>query len=378
MSAWDRHGAAYRAPKAAHSVARGIHAEAAAIRADRLDRDPSSGIFEHWQRVYAERGIVTVPCSPGKKPLVGNPHRFGAKASKEIVDRFPDASALGFYAGRRNGLTVLDVDTTDERVLRDALDHHGTTPLLVRTASGKWHAYYHHNGECRRIRPWRREGLPIDIVGAGLCIAPPSELATGTYQIIEGRLDDLDRLPIMRGLDGQFYSRNRVTPSPASGSAKRWSEMHDGDGRNDALFRRLGREAHHCDDFEQLLDRAQTLNTEFAEPMEQCEVSKVSSSVWKMTVERRNHFGQHGSWLPTAQVDELVADPYTLALLSYLKAHNGPDRRFWVADGLRLQPELRWSRRAFKNAREHLVELGWIIPLNRPSPENPVEYRWGE
>ena len=217
--------------------------------------------------------------------------------------------------------------------MRDALDRHGTTPLLVRTASGKWHAYYHHNGECRRIRPWRREGLPIDIVGTGLCIAPPSELATGTYQIIEGRLDDLDRLPIMRGLDDQFYSHRRGTAAPSGDHTKPWSEMHDGDGRNDALFRRLGREAHHCDDFEQLLDRAQTLNTDFAQPMADREIRKIACSVWEMTVEGRNRFGQRGSWLPTAQVDELVADPHTLALLSYLKAHNGPDRRFWVADG---------------------------------------------
>lgn len=95
-----------------------------------------------------------------------------------------------------------------------------------------------------------------------------------------------------------------------------------------------------------------------------------------MTVEGRNRFGQHGSWLPTEQVDALVGDPCILALLCYLQAHNRPDSKFWVADGL--GTALGWSRRQFKDARQLLIELGWIIPLNRPSPENPVEYCWGK
>jgi hypothetical protein len=36
------------------------------------------------------------------------------------------------------------------------------------------------------------------------------------------------------------------------------------DGRNQALFTQLGRDAHHCDAFEQLLDRMLTINDGFA------------------------------------------------------------------------------------------------------------------
>jgi hypothetical protein len=34
---------------------------------------------------------------------------------------------------------VLDIDTTDERVLADAIYRHGATPIIIRTASGKFH-----------------------------------------------------------------------------------------------------------------------------------------------------------------------------------------------------------------------------------------------
>ena len=40
------------------------------------------------------------------------------------------------------------------------------------------------------------------------------------------------------------------------------------------------REAHHVDDFDQLLDRAETLNQEYVEPMQQAEVTKIAKSAW--------------------------------------------------------------------------------------------------
>ena len=98
---------------------------------------------------------------------------------------------------------MLDVDTTDERVLSDAMNRHGQTPIVVRSGSGKFHALYRHNNERRSVRAW--EGLPIDLLGAGLAIAPPSLVAKGQYQIIQGRLDDLDRLPIMCELEDRLY-----------------------------------------------------------------------------------------------------------------------------------------------------------------------------
>jgi hypothetical protein len=319
------------------------------------------GLFAKWQPVYAARGIATIPCSADKSPLVKHPDRFGREGSREIASKFPHAAAFGYYAGSRNGLTVLDCDSTDERVLANAMNRHGATPLVIRTASKKYHALYRHNRERRRIRPWR--GLPIDLLGGGLCIAAPSVVAKGRYQIVEGSLDDLDRLPIMRGLDAESYSSN-TGPRP---------QMREGDGRNNWLFRQLGREAHSCDDFDQLLDRGQTLNDCLGDPMQEAEVAKIAGSIWKYTTEGRNRFGQHGAWITVNEVDSLVADPYELALLSWLDAHNRSDSKFLVADGL--HKLLGWPRRPFQAARRRLIERGRLIPITRPRPGYAVLYR---
>src|SRR5262249_41103523 len=144
--------------------------------------------FSEWQPIYAERGITLIPCGPNKAPLVKNPQKFGRDASAVLAGKFSDAGAFGYYCGRRNGITVLDVDTTDERVLADAMNRHGQTPIVVRTGSGKFHALYRHNSERRSVRAW--DGLPIDLLGEGLAIAPPSVVAKGEYRIIQGHLDD--------------------------------------------------------------------------------------------------------------------------------------------------------------------------------------------
>ena len=88
------------------------------------------------------------------------------------------------------------------------------------------------------MRAW--DGLPIDLLGAGLAIAPPSVVTKGQYQIIQGHLDDLDHLPIMRELEDRLYASRASGPRP---------HKH-GVGRNNDLWRRAMREAHHVDDFE--------------------------------------------------------------------------------------------------------------------------------
>ena len=158
-----------------------------------------AGLFASWQPRYAAHRIPTFPVDlAAKRPRVRGYLKIGSNLSAQFALRFPDVDAFGFPCGKRSRITVLDIDTTDERVLADALDRHGPTPFIVRTASGKWHGYYRHNGEGRRIRPVAR--VPIDILGGGYAVAPPSRGARGQYEIVQGRLDDLDRLPVMRGM----------------------------------------------------------------------------------------------------------------------------------------------------------------------------------
>ena len=84
----------------------------------------------------------------------------------------------------------------------------GKSPFVVRSGSGKFQAWYRHAGESRRIRPNPNE--PIDILGGGRVIAPPSRGAKGTYQIIQGTLDDLDRLPPMRHAESPIHDARRA------------------------------------------------------------------------------------------------------------------------------------------------------------------------
>jgi hypothetical protein len=81
-------------------------------------------------------------------------------------------------------------------------------------------------------------------------VAPPSRVAKGNYQFIQGSLDDLASLPTLN---------DAPTLIP---TATDLNHMRDGSGRNDALFKLLGRAVRSCDDFDQLLDYAQTQNAQ--------------------------------------------------------------------------------------------------------------------
>jgi Bifunctional DNA primase/polymerase, N-terminal len=189
------------------------------------------GTFADWQPRYAEHGISSFPVvvnEAGKKPVVKGYLKVGPNLSRQFVFRFPDHDALGVSCGPRNGITVLDVDSPDERVLADALARHGATPFVVRSGGGNYQAWYRHGGEKRQIRPWGKE-LPIDILGGGYVVAPPSLGARGAYRIIQGDLDDLRRLPRMGGLptpDG-VHNADAIGRSNVVGEGKRNKSLWD-------------------------------------------------------------------------------------------------------------------------------------------------------
>ena len=65
----------------------------------------------------------------------------------------------------------------------------------------------------------------------------------GQYEIIQGKLDDLDQSGIDATFnpDATFYPPDRA--SPHNKGPKPWSEMRDHDGRNKELWRAVAREA---------------------------------------------------------------------------------------------------------------------------------------
>jgi hypothetical protein len=207
--------------------------------------------------------------------------------------------------------------------------------------------------------------VPIDILGGGLNVAPPSRIEAGRYEFIQGSLDDLADLPVLHNL-AQALSADAVPTD--------WGEMREGSGRNNALFRLLGRAAHNCDDFDQLLDYAQTQNDQLGEPMQDAEVVKVAQSVWKMTCEGRNRFGQHGAWVPLQLSRKLAGYPNTYTLYGVLKAENGPTSIFPIANAM--APKLGIGRKSFAQARRQLLEEQLVEQVSPDTQHHAALYRW--
>jgi hypothetical protein len=332
------------------------------------------GAFSSWQARYEECGLVTFPvriAGKDKKPAVSNYHKAGARASREWAARFPNADAFAFLAGPRSRVTVLDVDTSDERVLADALDRHGQTPIVVSTGSGNRQAWFRHNGEGRQIRP--DPSRPIDILGGGVVVAPPSSGGRSPYQFIQGSLDDLDHLPAMR----------EAKDLPQAESAAR--KIGKG-SRNAALLAHLRAQANYCDTLDDLTDIAHGFANEALERNDghaftDAEIKTTAKSVWEWTEAGHNFVGK-GRRLVKAHddIDRIMAlgsDAYFL--------HDYLRRRFWhavmpfnvpnaMADEM---PGGAWTRKRFTLARSALIEAGEIEELRKASSYHGAAlYRW--
>jgi len=319
--------------------------------------------FRDWQANYAAHGVATFPVDANKRPMVSRYSRFGLPASAKIASKFAAAPAIGFMCGRRSGVTVLDWDSTDERGFADALNRHGETPIIVRSGSGHLQGWYRHAGERRLIRPRRDD--PIDILGAGFVVAPPSRITKGSYQFIQGSLDDLASLPTLN---------DAPSIAPADMPLD-WGQLRDGDGRNDALFRLLGRAVRGCDDFEQLLDYAKTKNEQLGEPMEDARVVSTAKSVWKMQCEGRNWFGKPGVHLFSEDALPLIdSDPDLLRLLMFIKAQYRPGHPFMLTNTF--CERWGWSRQRLAAARTRGLQRGDFYRIRAAYPGHAALYVW--
>jgi hypothetical protein len=348
-----------------------------------------SKTFPSWQPTYAAHRIATFPVKiigGDKKPAIKGYGRVGLRGSEPLAFKF-NVDAFAFMCGRRNRITVLDIDSTDERLLADGIAKHGRTPLVVRTASRKFHAYYQHNGERRHIRPWR--GVPIDLLGGGLVVAPPSLTPAGRYEIIQGSLDDLDRLPVIYDLEDELYADWHQPTAPDAKpiaepepSAKRI--VPEGQ-RNNGLYRHLMREAHRCENLNALITRGRDFNACCSPPLPDEEIMRTAQSAWNYTINGLNRFGQFGAWLPLADVDLMVGSRECLGsavtqdaliLLVYLRAHNSPNGRstFMVANGL--ADIFHWTIKRLRKARHMLITQRYIRQCRAAVANTPARYSW--
>jgi Bifunctional DNA primase/polymerase, N-terminal/Primase C terminal 1 (PriCT-1) len=314
-----------------------------------MNAPPGEALFAEWQPRYAAVDLPTFPVT-GKRPLVRGYLNVGLRASAELAKTFPNAPAIGVALGKRTNLTVLDVDAPEEGLLAKVISQFGDTRFLVRTGSGHFQAWYCHNGEARRIRPF--PDLPVDILGAGFVVAPPSVGLKGRYVIIRGSLEDLRRLPVMRPQVPSTFGIRRDVASVTQGR------------RNKSLFRYALSQARYVDDEGTLLDVARTENENACIPhLPDDEVVRLVRSAWKIQQEDRNFVG--GRVVPTSfrEIDRLAhRSPDALALLILLRRYHGCREEF--ALGKAMASKLGWSLPRFRAARFCLEENRYITCLH--------------
>jgi hypothetical protein len=236
-----------------------------------------TGVFAEWQPRYAEHRVATFPVA-NKKPRIRNWKKLGLNGSSQLAIKFPDADAFGFQCGKANRITLIDIDSRDERVVKEAIKLFGESPILWRTGSGNHAMPFRHRGEPRRIRPL--PGLPIDVLGGGLAVAPPSMGSIGRYEFLQGGLADLDRLPVA-------HSLNIEQAKPRKETAGR---INKGE-RDDSLFHHALEQAPY-DDLDTLIDVVRTRNMDCEPPLSDGDVVRIATSAWRYEEEGRNLVGR--------------------------------------------------------------------------------------
>lgn len=337
-----------------------------------------AGVFATWQPEYEAAGLALFPVdAEAKRPSVSRYLNVGTRISRKLVDKHGDATAVGFACGavgrgRTSAITVLDVDAPSEKLLADALNMFGHTPVIIQTASGKFHAWYRHAGERRKIKVPDLGG-PVDILGGGFALAPPSQSAKGEYHFIQGSLADVASLPIMRT---QFVQEPEADAPPVP-----VAKVSKG-ARNDTLFRACMSHARICSTVDDLMRFAHCVNTSsYDEPLPHDEVLRTVASAWAKEEAGENWFGA-GSRLVLnfADIDGLMqTDPDAFLLLTRLRReHEGLRPIFLVANAMHeTMPGGGWDRKRFTNARARLEQQGFIrMVAKRGGPGKPARYEF--
>ena len=326
------------------------------------------GVFAEWQPRYASHGIATFP-SVDKRPAVRGWHRITPKASAQFAFKFAEAREIAFCAGPASGITVVDVDTKDETIWRDAIRRFGETRIMVRTGSGNLQLWYRFNGEARKIRA---ESC-IDILGSGQVLAPPSERGQG-YELIRGTLDDLKDLAPARSLQ----------------QAERQARALIGQGNRRAeLVKHLRTQAQFCDDLDQLTDVGITFANERIDrlgdhPFTDEEIERQARSVWNWTQERiaaGQYFVGQGQRLILAHetLDRIMAlGADALMLFMHLQRRSAFRGELVVANETRnAMPDGEWSLPRFRKARETLITAGVLKETRAASTwHGAARYAW--
>ena len=110
--------------------------------------------------------------------------------------------------------------------------------------------------------------------------------------------------------------------------------------------------------------------------MEDAEFIKIAQSAWNYTERGDNRFGQFGAYVPLELVIRLATtNPDALALFNVLKAHNGPNSVFPIANAM-ADTAIALGAEAGKCPQAN-CELGvWSNRYPHKPDTAPPIYRW--
>lgn len=317
------------------------------------------GIYSQHAPIYADAGLPVFPVDTRRKePAVrgwegATPAKARAWAN---AAHLAANDGLGIVMGKPSGLTEVDVDAVGGAWIAAARERFGDTSIIIRTASGKTKLWYRHNGEGRHIRPFH--GLPIDILGGGFTIAPPSwrDDMGASYSFVSGSLDDLSKLrPI----------RSDAMP----GTFTRAPEAVQRGERNDSLWRYCMAQARHCDDVEALIDVAATWNSAFPDPLDAAEMERCARSAWQYESEGRNYLGLKKPQLNDGDriMDALSDQPEAHYLLLMFRRWHRSRSDFAIAPtAMSKAGSPPWHYTRIIRARDVLLDRGHLIEVTPP------------
>ncbi|SLN72048.1 hypothetical protein ROJ8625_03782 [Roseivivax jejudonensis] len=317
------------------------------------------GVFAQHAPHFADHGLATFPVDTrAKRPAVKGWQHANANKSRAWArsSRLANADGLGLVMGKPSGLVEVDVDAVGDAWLAVAVDRFGETPITIRTASGKSKLWYRHNGEGRAIRPLSNQ--PIDILGDGFTIAPPSrrEDLGASYAFRTGGLGDIANLPTI------------PAAALSTGSLRAAESIGKGE-RNNSLFRWCMAEARHCDDVETLIDAAETWCSAFPNPLGLREVEGCARSAWKYEAAGRNFLGLKKPQITNGDriMDGLIDQPEAYALYLLFQRWHPNRQSFAIAPtAMSKAGSPPWPRRRIECARDVLLERGYLAERRSP------------
>lgn len=232
---------------------------------------------------YASKGMSIIPCGVDKRPLLSKWKQYQETPAKEeqIEDWFTRTLKsgkqpnIGIVTGKISGIIVIDIDT-----YAGAKDIFPET-YTVQTGNGGLQKYYQYVPGFTVSANGYPDMPHVDIrADGGFVVAPPSvtsyikdgKKAGGLYTVLKN-------MPLAP-FPAHLFPAQATEPN-VSTLLKGFPKMADGDGRNNALTKVIGKILRVTADAGVALPIALAANKQFKKPLDESEVRTIFDSIAK-------------------------------------------------------------------------------------------------